>query len=109
MRDGFTVSVTRTIAADPERLLAAFTNAAARKRWLPDAPMRQRPTRAELTARFDWADPPSRVIVAIVPKGADKALVAVAHEKLPDADAADQFKAAWREWLGKLKTVVERG
>ena len=108
MRDGFSISVNMTIAADPEVLLAAFTSAATRRRWLPDAQMRQRPTRAELTARFDWADPASRVVVSIGAKGAGKSLVAVAHEKLPDAEAAEQLKAAWREWLGALKKVVER-
>jgi hypothetical protein len=109
MSDGFTVNVTRTIAADAEPLLAAFTTEAVRQRWLPDAPMNPRPTRAKLTARFDWSDPPSRVVVTTVPKTAGKAVVAVAHERLPDAESANRFKAAWREWLGDLKTVVERG
>jgi hypothetical protein len=109
MSDGFTVTVTRTIESDAEPLLAAFTTKAVRERWLPGAPMNPRPTRARLTARFDWADPPSRVVVSTVPKSAGKALVAVAHEKLPDAESAARLKAAWREWLDDLKTVVARG
>lgn len=108
MSDGFSISVTRTIVAEPEQLLAAFTSAPIRRRWLPDAPIRQRPTRATLTARFDWSDPPSRIIVTVVPKDGGKSLVAVGHEKLPDADAADRFKAAWRASLGQLKDVFER-
>jgi hypothetical protein len=109
MRDGFSVSATRTVAVDAERALAGFTNAPLRKRWLPDTPMRQRPTRAALTARFDWSDPPSRVVVTVVPKGERKALVSVSHERLPDAEAGERLKAAWREWLGHLKTDLERG
>ncbi len=109
MADGFSISVTRTIATDAERALAAFTNATVRKRWMPDAAMRQRPTRANLTARFDWADPPSRIVVTVVPKAPGKVLVAVGHDKLPDAEAADRFKAAWRESLGALKALLERG
>ena len=107
-RDGYSISVTRTVAVAAERALAAFTSAPLRRHWLPGAPMRQRPTRAALSARFDWGDPPSRVVVTLVPKGMDKAVVAVAHERLPDAESADRLKAAWREWLGQLKTHLER-
>ncbi len=109
MSDGFSISVTRTVAADAERSLAAFTNAAMRRRWLPEGSLRQRPTRAKLTARFDWSDPPSRVVVNVAPKGDGKALVAIAHEKLPDHRAAERFKASWREWLGELKGFLEQG
>ena len=105
--DGFSVTATRTVAADAERALAAFTTPTIRGRWLPDAPMRQRPTRAVLTARFDWADPPSRVVVAVASKGPDKVVVAIAHEKLPDAASGERLKAAWREWLGALKLLLE--
>lgn len=107
MRDGFSISATKTVAVDAERALAAFTNGPLRKRWLPDAPMRLRPTRAALSARFDWADPPSRIVVTAVPKGEGKTLVAVAHEQLPDAEAGERLKRSWHEWLGQMKTVLE--
>jgi uncharacterized protein YndB with AHSA1/START domain len=107
--NGYTISVTRTVKVDPDRALAAFTNMTVRRRWLPDAPMRRRPTRAALTARFDWSDPKSRVVVNVVPKSDGKALVAVGHEQVPDAEAAERLKAAWRAWLGELKAVLERG
>ena len=48
-------------------------------------------------------------MVTVVPKGADKTLLAVAHEKLPDTDSAERLKAAWREWLAALKVLLERG
>jgi uncharacterized protein YndB with AHSA1/START domain len=108
MADGFSVSVTRTITVDPVRALEAFTNAELRARWLPDAPLTPRPTRATLTARFDWAEPASRVVVAIVPKDPGKATVAIAHERLADAASADQLKRAWRGWLGELKAFLEQ-
>ena len=69
--------------------------------------MRRRPTRAALSARFDWSEPSSRVVVNIVPKGDDKAVVAVAHEQLPDAESAERLKVAWRGWLGELKAFLE--
>jgi hypothetical protein len=108
MARGFSIGVTRTVATDPDAALTAFTSVAERRRWLPDAPLRQRPTRAALIARFDWPDPPSRVVVSIVPKGAGKATVVVGHELLPDAESAERLKTAWRAWLGDLKAVLER-
>ena len=108
MANGFTVNVTRTIAVGAATVLEAFTNPAVRGTWLPDAPMQQRPTRATNTARFDWADPPSRVIVALVPKAGSRSTVAVAHEQLPDAETAERFKTSWRGWLGSLTTTLER-
>ena len=101
--------MTRTIAVDAERALAAFTSPTLRRRWLPGVQMRQRPTRAALSARFDWSDPSSRMLVTVLRKGADKAVVAVGHERLPDAEAAERLKAAWREWLGVLKALLEEG
>ena len=70
--------------------------------------MRQRPTRAAHGARFDWADPPSRVVVSVAPKTPGKVVVGVAHEQLPDAESAARLKSAWRDWLGKLKALLER-
>jgi hypothetical protein len=105
---GFQVGANRTIGADAERVMAAFTEARERERWLPDAGMTPRPTTAANAARFDWPDPPSRVAVWVVPKGAGKATVSLVHEKLPDADAAGRLKAFWRERLGALKADLER-
>ena len=57
--------------------------------------------------RFDWTDPPSRVVVTVTAKGPGKTVVAVAHEKLPDAETGDRLKTAWRGWLTAMKTVLE--
>jgi uncharacterized protein YndB with AHSA1/START domain len=108
-RDGYSVSATKTVAVPPETALAAFTDAATRGRWLPDAPMRRRPTRAALTARFDWSEPVSRVVVTIVPKGDGKSTVAVTHEQIQEPEIAERLKSAWRDRLGALKAVLERG
>jgi hypothetical protein len=108
MADGFSISVTRTIAVDQDRLFAAVTVASTRKRWLPGITLRSRPTRAAWTSRYDWPDPPSRIVFTVIPKGPGKSLVAVAHEKLPDAEAAERLKTAWRGWFGDLKALLER-
>lgn len=50
--------------------------------------MSLRTSQPRRTARFDWADGTTRVSVSFVGKGPAKATVAVAHERLPDADEA---------------------
>jgi hypothetical protein len=107
MSDGFSVSATRTVALDPDRALLAFTDPSVRNDWLPDAPLSQRPSRAAMTARFDWPDPPSRIVVTAFPKGDGRTIVSVAHEQLPDAEAAERLKAFWRASLSQLKSVIE--
>lgn len=106
MSDGFSVSVTRTVAVPPEQALEAFTDEESRAAWLP-VPMHPRPTRARNTARFDWVEPPSRVVVSLVPKGDGRTTIAVAHERLPDAVAGERLKGSWRAWLTDLKTLLE--
>jgi uncharacterized protein YndB with AHSA1/START domain len=105
---GFSFSVNRTIGVGADRLLAAFTDDAERRRWLPEAEMPRRPTRAANTARFDWLEPPSRIVVLISAKGDAKAAVNVTHEQLPDAASTERLKVAWRSWLDDLKAFLER-
>jgi hypothetical protein len=106
---GFSVSVTRTVAGSPEHVLGAFTDARRRAEWLPDVELRRRPTRAAGTARFDWPDPASRVVVRVVSaKDAARTTLNVTHEQLPDAAATAPIKSMWRERLDALKTLLER-
>ena len=94
MADGFSVSVTRTIAVAPAAVLEAFTDPTHRASWLGEAVVTPRPTRARLTARFDWADPVSRVVVTVAAKDDGRSLLAVAHERLPDAETGEHMKAS---------------
>jgi uncharacterized protein YndB with AHSA1/START domain len=103
---GFEVSVTRTIRADPGMISDAFTDASTLSRWFPDAPISVRTSNRGKSARFDWADPPSRLAYNLMTKG-DRTQLSLGHEKLPDADAAERVKAVWRERLTALKQMLE--
>jgi uncharacterized protein YndB with AHSA1/START domain len=107
MADGFSISVTRTIAAEPDQVLAAFTEPAIRERWLPVAGIRQRSTRARTSARFDWPEPASRLVVTVVAKDDGRTLAAVSHERIADAESAEREKAAWRGRLDRLRATLE--
>lgn len=104
---GYAVSASRTIAVPPERISDAFTDDALRERWLPNAPISVRTANRGRSARFDWADPPSLVGFNLFTKGEGRTQIALGHEKLPDAGAADRIKAMWRGRLSALKETLE--
>jgi uncharacterized protein YndB with AHSA1/START domain len=109
--DGFTVSVSRTVAVPIPSAFEAFTEARRRTVWLTDGTARLRTSRSDhpatWTARFDWEGGPSRLLVTFQDKGRTKTTVTVTHERLPDADAAESAKPAWRARLGALKAYLE--
>jgi hypothetical protein len=107
--DGWTVTASKTVAVAVDRLYAAFTDDAQRERWLPGAELRERTATAPRTARYDWEDGSTRVVVGFTDRGAAKSTVDLAHERLPDADAAEAMKAYWRERVAALKTLLEDG
>ena len=104
---GFTVSASKTIAAPPEALFDAFVDPRRRRRWLPVATMRLRTSQPPRTARFDWGDGATRLLVSFDAKGPAKTTVTVSHERLPDPDEAETAKVAWRERLAELKALAD--
>ena len=105
--DGFTIYASKTIAVPVDVLFDAFVNPRSRRKWLAGGTMSLRTSQPANTARFNWADGSTRVMASFVEKGASKSTVAVAHERLPDADEAETTKIAWRERLSDLKTFLE--
>lgn len=107
--DGFEVSVSKTVPAAVERLYAVFTDAALRERWLPGAEMSERTATPQRSARYDWEDGSTRLVVGFESLANEKSRVVVAHTKLPDADAAEAMKGWWRERLDALAEAVGNG
>jgi hypothetical protein len=106
--DGFAIGVSRTVAVPVERLFDAFVEDSTRERWLPEAKLRRRTATRPKSARFDWGDDESRVHFRFVARGGEKSTVALSHERLADAAAADRMKAYWRERIGSLDAQVMR-
>lgn len=103
----YTVTASKSVAAPAQRLYEAFADPTVRGRWLPNAAVRERTMRPGRSARFDWGDGGERVSVTLVPSGATKTQVGVEHARLPSEAAAAEAKAAWRDRLAALKTLVE--
>jgi uncharacterized protein YndB with AHSA1/START domain len=109
-RDGqFQVTASKTVAVPVEQLFAAFVDADIRRRWLADAELRERTARPGRSVRFDCgAERSSRIAVGFTAKAAGRSQVALLHERLPDADAAQGARTYWREHLTALKALLEQ-
>lgn len=101
------VGASKTVAVPVERLFDAFADLDVREQWLPAAPLRERTAQPGRSARYDWGDGTTRVIVGFEAKGEAKSTVAISHERLPDEESADRMKAYWRERLAVLKVTLE--
>jgi hypothetical protein len=106
--DGFAVTASKTVAVPVDRLYDAFVDESLRRDWLPESDqLRERTATRPKSARFDWGDGSTRVIVGFEVKGDAKSTVALAHEKLPDAVEADRMKGYWRGRVAELKELLE--
>jgi hypothetical protein len=105
--EGWSVTASKTIGVPVERLFAAFDDESQRERWLPGAELHLRTASEPKSARYDWEDGSSRVIVGFYAKGDDKSQVALEHARLPDADTAEEMKAWWRGRVAALKEMLE--
>lgn len=106
--DGFSISASKTIHVPVESLFEAFVDDRRRKGWMTDDPLTLRTSKPNKSARYNWEDGTSRVIVWFEGKGESKSTVALAHERLPDADEAQAMKAMWKELLESLKAYLAR-
>jgi hypothetical protein len=104
---GFAVTASKTVGVPVERLYDAFVDESLRARWLPDGELRGRTTTRPKSARFDWADGRTRVVVGFEAKGDEKSTVAVEHARLADAEEAERMKAFWRGRVTALKELLE--
>ena len=106
--DGYTVYASKTVNAPVEELFDAFVDEAVRGQWLTDGAMSLRTSVRNRTARFDWEDGTTRILVTFDAKQPMKASVHVSHERLPDETVAEVAKALWKKRVSALKAFLER-
>lgn len=102
--DGFSITVTRTLPAPPERVFDLLADPARRREWL-DAELTERTSTRPRRVRFDHPD--GRVAITVEPKDV-RSVLAVEHSRLADAALAAKTKAWWRDRLSALATLLER-
>lgn len=104
--DGFSVGVSKTFPVGAERLHAMFVQARQRNRWIDKDTLALRTATAPRTARFDFGDGASRVVVGITAKGSSKSSAGIQHERLPDAASVTEMRQFWKERLGALADLL---
>jgi pimeloyl-ACP methyl ester carboxylesterase len=105
--EGFSVTAQKTVAVPVDRLYDAFVDESLRACWLPGAELRERTATRPKSARFDWGDGATRLVVAFTAQGEAKSTAALEHERLPDTEEAERMKAFWRERMNALQAQLE--
>ena len=106
--EGFSITASKTVAVPVDQLFEAFVDESLRERWLPDGELRERTATKPKSARFDWGDGETRVVVGFIAKGEAKSTAALEHARLADAEEAERMKAYWRDRVAALTEVLER-
>ena len=106
-RDGtFAAGASRTIAADAERVRAAFLDPALRERWLPGIAAEVRSGERDRAVRLDLADG-TRLQATLDAPGPSRTTVAVEQSRMTDPAAVTPAKAYWKERLEALRALLE--
>ena len=105
--DGYSVSVSRTVAAPVAELYDAWDDGRRRAKWLKQSKLTIRKATPNKSMRITWNDGETSVEVGFYAKGAGKSQVAVQHSKLKDKNEVAAKKELWSEALGRLKEQLE--
>ena len=103
---GFNAGGSKTVAAPISDVFDAWVDSARQSVWLGAPPPEVRTALPPRSLRLTWHDG-TRVNVGFSAKGANKAQIAVSHERLPNARAAEKYRKFWKEALLRLQHAVE--
>ena len=107
-KDGFEISVSKTIAVPIQILYNSLTNTTKRNKWLAGEKITIRKSTENKSARITWSDNETSLSVDFYPKGADKSMVVVQHLKIKTSGHAKEMKEYWANALEKLKLMLEK-
>jgi hypothetical protein len=98
--DGFSATVSRTVAAAKKNLFSTWNDDRSRRALVKR--MTYPSTRqAGKTLRFAWPSDNSRVVIAFYAKGPRKTQIVVQHEKLASAAAVARWKKFWSKAIDR--------
>ena len=105
-KDGFEISVSKTVNVPLNTLYDSFVDERLRKQWLGEDVTIRKST-VNKSARVAWSDKKTSLSVDFYPKSEEKAQIVVQHLKIPNAKIADKMKVFWGERLAELKSLLE--
>jgi hypothetical protein len=102
---GFACSASRTVAADVDRVFAAWTDERRRRQWCRNDQLVITETTPSISLHGTWGN--SQLRVYVMPRGPLRSMVTVDHEGLPTARKAEQMKKFWQARLARLAVAAE--
>ena len=101
---GYSVSVSKTVAADLSTLYAAVADAKTRAKWFPKGKFT--PSSQTKSKYFRGAWEKGRLEVGFIAKGDGKAQIAVQVNKLAKQSDVETTRVAWKAALDKLAKML---
>jgi hypothetical protein len=105
--DGFSVSVSKTVATSLGTLYEATADATKRKKWFPKGVFESSSQTKDKYFRGAW-NKTARLDIGFYAKGVGKAQIALQVNKLADQASVDVERATWQTALAKLQTLLEQ-
>ncbi len=103
--DGFSVSVSKTIAAPLARLFAAVSDSKTRKKWFPEPDLTPSSETKNKYFRGSLKNG-TRLEVGFYAKGAGKSQITVQVNKLAKKSDVERERARWKQELEKLEQIL---
>jgi hypothetical protein len=103
---GYSVSISKTIAADIPEVYAAVADAGARRKWFPKGAFAATSQTANKYLRGAWKKD-ARVEIGFMKKGEGKAQIGVGVTKLASKADVERERTAWKAALAKLQSSLE--
>jgi hypothetical protein len=103
---GFSVAISKTLAADVSALFAASADASARKHWFPKGSFEPSSQTKGKYLRGSW-NKHTRLEIGLNVKGPNKAQIAVQVSKLDSKSDVEQQRKVWKRALSALQTFLE--
>lgn len=104
-KDGFEISVSKTMNVPVAALYQFWTDETLQQKWLPGKKINITKATENKSVRVAWPED-TRVSVDLYPKGEGKAQMVVQHMKIIDSEQAFVWKQYWSERLEALKALL---
>jgi hypothetical protein len=104
--DGYSSSVSKTIAASAKDVFDAWVDESRRRKWMKPAKFTVTTATPHKSIRIKWDADDTRVNVGIYPKGARKCQVTIEHNKLKDEAWVAWTKKCWAGCLADLEEYL---
>jgi hypothetical protein len=103
--DGYSVGISKTVAASLAKLYEATANSAKRKKWFPKGEFELSSQTQDKYFRGSWNDS-ARIEIGFYAKGENKAQIAIQVNRLAKKSEVESQRELWQAAVAKLDTML---